>query len=81
LTEEEHEGRTYTDALFDGAVAPFANVASKIAPALGGHGRGHVTLRVLARSLKISDASLVRSISGPLGGWRADDLTRSSARV
>jgi hypothetical protein len=53
-------GAHYADALFDGAVTPLANVASEIAPALGGHCRGHVTLRVLARSLKISAASLVR---------------------
>lgn len=65
IPEDEHEGRIYADPLFDGAVAPLANVVSELAPALGGHGRSHVALRVLARNFKISVQSRVRSIPGP----------------
>lgn len=65
IPEEEHEGRIYADALFEGGVEPLARVVSELAAVLEGYGRGHIVMRVLARSFKVSFASLVRTLPGP----------------
>lgn len=62
---KEHEGRIHADALFEGGVEPLARVVSELAAVLEGYGRGHVVLRVLARSFEVSYATLVRTLPGP----------------
>jgi hypothetical protein len=80
IPEEEHEGRIYADALFEGGIQPMARIVSELAAALEGYGRGHVVLRVLARSFKVSFASLVRTLPGPntiapIRRWTDGDAT------
>jgi Putative DNA-binding domain len=65
VPEEEHEGRIYADVLFEAGVEPLARVVSELASVLESYGRGHIVLRVLARSFKISFATRVHTLPGP----------------
>ncbi len=75
---EEDDAQLLANAIFSDALRPAADAAVALVEAMGGYGRGHVVLRVMARSFRLVHNGAYRTIPGPntllpIRRWTPDD--------